>query len=245
MGSIRYNTTDYYTIPGPNDSHIPPVEGWIPCSELDDNPWSIGVAPAPKVEFFVEDYMVKQAAVGHFLSDISQVDIDEDALESASSCQQSDQQEGRFVENQQILMHLNEDLHNFQDATGFWTSDWVLKVTVKQHDGKDDEEGKRIEISRVQKAHNYRLYTVDANQLIKVTVKNLSTKTAVKFIPSYLPADFPQGDEEPEDEALLTSGGGHYEMPYPLEKDEGEEEDAWAIRDENGRIILKLRFALE
>jgi len=39
-------------------------------------------------------------------------------------------QEGRFVENQQILMHLNEDLHNFLDATGFWTSDWVLKVYI-------------------------------------------------------------------------------------------------------------------
>jgi len=55
------------------------------------------------------------------------------------------------------------------------------------------------------------------------------TPQPVKFIPSYLPTDFPQGDEEPEDEALLASGGGHYEMPYPLEKDEGEEEDAWVF----------------
>jgi len=52
MGSIKYETTDYYTIPGFNDSYIPPLEGWVPCSELDDDPWSIGVAPAPKVEFW-------------------------------------------------------------------------------------------------------------------------------------------------------------------------------------------------
>ena len=34
-----------------------------------------------------------------------------------------------------------EDLHEFRDATtGMRTSDWVLQVTVKQHDGKDDED---------------------------------------------------------------------------------------------------------
>ena len=31
-----------------------------------------------------------------------------------------------------------EDLHLFRDSSGFWTSDWVLQVTVKQHDDKDD-----------------------------------------------------------------------------------------------------------
>jgi len=67
---------------------------------------------------------------------------------------------------------------------------------------------------------------IDRNNLLNV-IHTEHTLQPVKFIPSYLPTDFPQVDEEPEDEALLTSGGGHYEMPYPLEKDEGEEEDAW------------------
>ncbi len=35
------------------------------------------------------------------------------------------------------------------------------------------------------------------------------------------------------------------ELPYPLQKDEGEGEDGWALRDpETGATVLKLRFAL-
>jgi hypothetical protein len=35
-------------------------------------------------------------------------------------------------------------------------------------------------------------------------------------------------------------------MPYPLQKEKGEEEDAWALKDVvTGKAILKLRFALE
>jgi hypothetical protein len=42
------------------------------------------------------------------------------------------------------------------------------------------------------------------------------------------------------------SAGQEYEFPYPLQKDFGEEEeDAWAIRDGNGRTVLKLRFVVK
>ena len=33
-----------------------------------------------------------------------------------------------------------------------------------------------------------------------------------------------------------------YEMPYPLQKDAGEEEDAWVLKDGRGVVVLKLRF---
>jgi hypothetical protein len=36
-----------------------------------------------------------------------------------------------------------------------------------------------------------------------------------------------------------------YEFPYPLQKDIGEEEDAWAIKDGTGRTVLKLRFIVK
>jgi hypothetical protein len=39
-----------------------------------------------------------------------------------------------------------------------------------------------------------------------------------------------------------TSAGQEYELPYPLLKDPGEKEDAWAIKDVNGRTVLKLCF---
>ena len=38
------------------------------------------------------------------------------------------------------------------------------------------------------------------------------------------------------------SAGQEYEFPYPLEKDPGEKEDAWAIKDVNDRTVLKLLF---
>jgi len=47
-------------------------------------------------------------------------------------------------------------------------------------------------------------------------------------------------------------GNGHhvkldqeYELPYPLEKADGETEDAWALKDGKGVIVLKLRFQVQ
>ena len=40
--------------------------------------------------------------------------------------------------------------------------------------------------------------------------------------------------------------GQEYEFPYPLQKNDGEDEDAWAIKDAgNGRTVLKLRFIVK
>ena len=35
-----------------------------------------------------------------------------------------------------------------------------------------------------------------------------------------------------------------YEMPYPLQKDAGEEEDAWVLKDGKDVVVLKLRFEI-
>jgi len=40
------------------------------------------------------------------------------------------------------------------------------------------------------------------------------------------------------------SAGQEYELPYSLKKDAGDEEDAWAIKDGNGRTVLKLIYKL-
>ena len=66
-------------------------------------------------------------------------------------------------------------------------------MTVKQHDGKDDDEGVRIE-SPKESGADYRLYTVSAQQLIKVTIKNLSAKP-LSFQPVYIDT---KGFEEQE-----------------------------------------------
>jgi hypothetical protein len=132
------------------------------------------------------------------------------------------------------------DLHNFRDASGFWTSDWLLQVTVKQHDGNDDEEGKHIDSSRITKGPNFRVYSVDPDLLIKVTIKNLSLTRDISFIPVYVGAN---EAEEPQDLVELKSGDD-FELPNPLQKEAGEEDDGWVIKDSKGKPVLKLRFTL-
>ena len=139
-----------------------------------------------------------------------------------------------------MLQHATEDLHSFKDARGFWTCGWAVLVTVRQHDGKDDETGERIETSKIEKAYNYRRYRVDVGRLIKVTIKNISSQ-AMTFLPVYVSDT---GDEEPEDMVTLMPGKD-YRLPFPIEKDKDEEEDAWAIKDEQGKTKLKLRFVVE
>jgi hypothetical protein len=41
------------------------------------------------------------------------------------------------------------------------------------------------------------------------------------------------------------SAGQEYELPYPLQKGAGDEEDAWEIKDGNGRTVLKLLFTVK
>jgi hypothetical protein len=36
----------------------------------------------------------------------------------------------------------------------------------------------------------------------------------------------------------------NYELPYPLQKADGETEDAWALKDASDATVLKLCFAL-
>ena len=109
---------------------------------------------------------------------------------------------------------------------------------VKQHDGKKDEQGERTAASDTR--HDTRRYSVTAGLFIKVTLKNWS-KTPLKMIPVYV-SD--KGNEEPEDEVEIGSGE-EWELSYPLEKEEGEEEDGWVLKDVNGRTVLRLMFVLE
>ena len=115
-----------------------------------------------------------------------------------------------------------------------------MQVTVKQHDGKDDKEGEHIATPRITKGPKFRLYSVDPDLLIRVTVKNLSSTRDISLMPVYVKDN---GEEEPEDLVELKSGES-FELPFPLQKEAGEEEDGWAIKDKEGKTVLKLRFAL-
>jgi len=144
---------------------------------------------------------------------------------------------GQSEEKIEVERVLN-DLHDFRGANGVWTSDWVLQVTVKQHADKNDEDGKRIDAST--KGPDFRLYCVDPGLLIRVTVKNLSQTRDISLMPVYVKEN---GDEEAEERVELKPGEC-FELPFPLQKEGGEGEDAWALKDDQGNTVLKLCFTL-
>ncbi len=78
-----------------------------------------------------------------------------------------------------------------------------MQVTVTEHDGKDDDEGERVDGDRVQASPNFRLFQpVTARMLLRVALKNMSSKP-LSFVPVYVGED---GSEEPEDKIDLARG---------------------------------------
>jgi len=88
----------------------------------------------------------------------------------------------------QLALDLREDLHDFGGK-----SDWLLAVTVRQHHDTYDTEGARVEAVCVGMARDYRMYRVEADQDIKVTVTNLSATSPLFFKSVYM-------DEEAEED---------------------------------------------
>jgi hypothetical protein len=130
------------------------------------------------------------------------------------------------------------EVHDFEG-----TCDWEIQITVKEHDGKDDDVGVRVDNSKVMTEGNYRRYQVKHGQLIKVTLKNLSQKNKIHLRPVY--KEEKEANEEPEDLIDIEAGFEEYELPYPLEKKEGEEEDFWLLKNNLGRTLLTLGFVVQ
>jgi hypothetical protein len=99
-----------------------------------------------------------------------------------------------------------------------------------------------------------RTYTVDPNLLIRISVsfpmpQGLSpseqaerSKTKFRFKPVYVKDN---GEQEPEDWLEFSHNEPPYELPFPLQKESGEEEDGWLLLDEWSKPFLKLRFRVE
>ena len=108
-------------------------------------------------------------------------------------------------------------------------------MSVKEHDGKDDEVGAVLEVSGV--SETLRDYKVKPALLIKVTIWNWSTGR-IHYTPVYITTD----KREPEDMTDLKGDGEERELPYPLKLSEGDDPDEWGLMDESGKDVLKLRF---
>ena len=113
-----------------------------------------------------------------------------------------------------------------------------LQISMRLHDGKDDDEGGALQpYSQTTKAGVCTVKAqVNSGLLVRVKVTNVSGEP-VAYVPVYVGAE---GEEEPEDGFKLEHME-EYELPYPLQKDEGEAPDGWDLRVDDKTVVC-LRF---
>jgi hypothetical protein len=129
----------------------------------------------------------------------------------------------------------------------------LMKLTTKQHDGRDDKEGTDIQVNRIEDQiyegqPPVRRYTVDSDLHIRVTIQfqtptDISDEESDQKIGVQCVYISKTGQEEPEDIVVLRFGEP-YEMPFPLQKEKDEDEDGWNLKDGEGNLFMKLRFRL-
>jgi len=105
-----------------------------------------------------------------------------------------------------------------------------LAVLVKEHDGKDDDKGSKLQAVVVKQEDSKGedaklLFEATESWLIRTTVMNLSSQT-FSFIPVYVHYD---GSEEVETKIALEYGE-EAELWYPVEAD-NVDECRWVLRD--------------
>jgi hypothetical protein len=116
-----------------------------------------------------------------------------------------------------------------------------IYLDVKQHDGKDDEEGERFDQKNIQVIDRgtYRevMYKVEPDLLNKVTIKMTHE---FDIIPVYVTE---KGEEQPDEEIAMQVDES-FLLPFPIQKEAGEEPDSWIIRS-GSEILLKITFLLK
>jgi len=117
-----------------------------------------------------------------------------------------------------------------------------LRVVVKEHEDKDDEEGA---VTHLVTVHDKELrFRVHAEQLIKIHMFHTinSHKDAIDTVLAMQLVYIGQhGDEDAETNALVWAPGyWEFETPYPLQFDSDEEANYWVIR-RGSEEVLKIR----
>jgi hypothetical protein len=79
---------------------------------------------------------------------------------------------------------------------------------------------------------------MEPEKLIRVSLRNLSRTRDISVMPVYVKEN---GEEEAE-ELVEIKAGDCFELPFPLQRKTTEKEDGWAIKDKEGKTVLKLRF---
>ena len=111
-------------------------------------------------------------------------------------------------------------------------------VVLRQHDGNDDEDGEFLQPTPDEDDQGYLLRTGSTtDMLLRVTLINLGT-SPIEYEPRYVGSD---GGIEREEKVQLAVGE-QCELPYPLQRSEGEASEAWHLLDANGALVARIVF---
>ena len=131
-------------------------------------------------------------------------------------------------------------------------------IQVTQHDGKEDDEGEKVEAELIEtipvpregvnKKYPQMTYYVTQKQLVRVTIQNTThlacNAPAGRF--EIQPIYESWNGETDKEEKMDLAPGETCELPYPIQKDAGEEPDAWLLCCAGTDIpVAKLVFKLD
>jgi len=127
----------------------------------------------------------------------------------------------------------------------------ILRVEVRQHEDKTDTSEYTIppcsttdETTIPTRVYTVQPVTKDNMQLIQVTITfqgqhEEPKDTFIMLRAVYIKED---GEEDPEKHPIQLKINEPYDLPFPLQKEDGEREDGWDLRDDKDNTFLKLRF---
>jgi hypothetical protein len=172
------------------------------------------------------DELLADATAGLPAEATAELPADEEGYNAERAQEQENMYRMRMINIQSTNMFVNCD------------KKWQLLLQMNQHDGKDDDVGVELLPKPGSRTVNSLTYEAKAGQLLKVKIQNKS-QTKLAFRPVYF------GDEGEEPEELVDLKYNEvYELPFPLQKDAGEESDAWLLKDSQDTTVLTLNFTV-
>jgi hypothetical protein len=144
-----------------------------------------------------------------------------------------------------------KQLQELSDVMCCWpvssTDSTALAVAVIECEDKDDEEGQALHMTSGNLGQ--RLYTAQVGTLLRVRVTNFSLCGAsIELQPVYYSTVLTKRGRvehvEEEESPITLAAGDAYDLPFPLQKQPGEDVDGWLLKDGGGKVVMQVLFVL-
>lgn len=117
-----------------------------------------------------------------------------------------------------------------------------LEVCLYMDNDYYEKDQNALQITPYSVKENIRRYAVKPNYLIKVKFTNCTAEEGVEIRPVYVNENGIKEDPDESEEIFSFTEKSTLEMPYPLQKPEGENEDSWIINDSKNECIVQVIF---